>query len=221
MSISLILSLFALAGVGLAGWVVFWEYPKSAVATARNTLFSLRDELFHLGQLGVVPFDSPAYQHNRKMINGMIRYAHDVSGLQLLLVMLVRSDNSKQYTRQVRNESDRAMSALSKRGRVETDRIMRHATDAIAQLVITRSVVLSIVFAAVMALFALAELLHRTSGRIRNHLSTSGAPEEDRSAVEHVIEEILDRPPLQRVRPIIRAQATRYSPFAENGLCPA
>jgi hypothetical protein len=75
--------------LGLIALWAFWYYlwRPQRVDAFRQKLFALRTELFDLGANQVVPFDDDAYTQLRLMINGMIRFAHQVSFPTLLVVM--------------------------------------------------------------------------------------------------------------------------------------
>jgi len=220
MSLGLVLIFSGLLGFWLAAWVVFREYPESAVATARNTLFALRDQLFELGRSGVISFESTAYISSRRLINGMIRYAHEVSAFQLLCLVLFENRASREYSKQVRRNKELALSAISEEGRKQTELILRRATDAVIQLVVTRSVVLSCLLFFLLIAFKSLHAAKQAGGKLRSSLATS-MQKPERSDVENAIEEMLDHRPMRRLRPIISAEASRYSPEIRAGLCAA
>jgi hypothetical protein len=81
--------------LGLIGLWAFWYYlwKPQRVDAFRQELFGLRSELFDLGANQVVPFDHAAYAQLRLMINGTIRYAHQVS-FPTLLVVIAQSEHA-------------------------------------------------------------------------------------------------------------------------------
>lgn len=59
--------------------IVFALWPNQRVDLFRQQMFALRDELFDYAMNGHIAFDSPAYQLLRNLMNGIIRYAHNLS----------------------------------------------------------------------------------------------------------------------------------------------
>jgi hypothetical protein len=78
--------------LGLIALWVFWYYlwKPQRVDAFRQELFDLRTELFDLAASRVVSFDHPAYTELRLMINGVIRFAHQIS-LPPMVVAMVQS----------------------------------------------------------------------------------------------------------------------------------
>ena len=54
----------------------------------RQELFVLRDELFDYAASGKIAFDDPAYRLLRQMMNGMIRYGHQISFFRFLMTAI-------------------------------------------------------------------------------------------------------------------------------------
>lgn len=67
-------------------WLFDIQYRQYRIDLLRSQLFRLRDDLFDAADRGVIAFDDPAYTMTRQMMNGMIRFAHEV-GLWRALVM--------------------------------------------------------------------------------------------------------------------------------------
>ena len=63
--------------LGIYG-VVFWLYRDYRVDTFRQSMFSLRDKLFDFAIDGGIGFDHPAYMELRELINGYIRFGHQI-----------------------------------------------------------------------------------------------------------------------------------------------
>lgn len=67
------------------GWVLlFWLYPSYNTDRFRQSMFALRDRLFDEARGGTISFEHPAYRLLRMTINGFMRYAHRMSGLNFL-----------------------------------------------------------------------------------------------------------------------------------------
>jgi len=80
--------------LGLAGLWVLWYYllKPQRVDAFREDLFTLRDSLFDLAADGVVPFNHPAYAQLRLLINGMIRFAHRLTGSMMIVAAIQSRD---------------------------------------------------------------------------------------------------------------------------------
>lgn len=68
--------------------VIFWLWPSQRVDLFRQEMFSLRDELFDFAAAGNIPFDEPAYVLLRQLMNGFIRYAHNLTPYRTLMSFL-------------------------------------------------------------------------------------------------------------------------------------
>jgi hypothetical protein len=211
MSFSLLVITAAVAGIAISAWVLFYEYPRSAIERTRNELFSLRDELFDLGQKGEIPFDSDAYTILRGLLNGMIRYAHDISGTQLIATQLIRSKSATQYSEQIKSRWKKAQSALPAKSRSEAGRIMSRATDAMFGLIVGRSVLLSTLLSVIIIALIAIHALKSATKRLHNTLITTESVNRQ-SQYKQAFGEILNQAPIRKVRPIIRAEASRYTP---------
>ena len=78
-------------------WLYFFEYRPLVVAQTRQRLFRVRDELFQKAATGIVAFDSEAYRIIRRMLNGSIRFTHELTLLHaVLLLMRSRSKDVRQ-----------------------------------------------------------------------------------------------------------------------------
>jgi hypothetical protein len=65
----------------------------------RQTLFSLRDELFDFAANGGIAFDAPAYLVSRSSINSLIRFAHRITASRFVLLLVGK--RLKWYTAEV------------------------------------------------------------------------------------------------------------------------
>lgn len=70
--------------LGIYG-IVFWLYRDYRIDSFRQSMFSIRDELFDFAANGNIDFDHPAYTQLRELINGYIRFGHRVRILPLFL----------------------------------------------------------------------------------------------------------------------------------------
>jgi hypothetical protein len=84
--------IFSLVSLALL-WVLFWLYKDHSVATFRQRVFSLRDEMFDMAMAGKIPFNHKGYGRLRVTMNGSIRYAEEISLVRVLLFALLNRKN--------------------------------------------------------------------------------------------------------------------------------
>jgi hypothetical protein len=60
-------------------FVLFKFWSEARLDAFRQKMFALRDEVFDFAANGEIAFDSPAYRLLRQSMNGMIRYAHQLT----------------------------------------------------------------------------------------------------------------------------------------------
>jgi hypothetical protein len=77
-----LLTLVVLAIVILSLW------PEQRVDLFRQQVFALRDELFDFAADGKISFSDPAYILLRQLMNGFIRYAHNLTPFRTLMSFL-------------------------------------------------------------------------------------------------------------------------------------
>src|SRR5882724_7439343 len=67
---------------------VFWLWPDQRMDLFRQQMFAIRDELFDFAAEGNVRFDEPAYILLRQLMNGFIRYAHNLTPYRTLMAFV-------------------------------------------------------------------------------------------------------------------------------------
>lgn len=67
---------------------LFWEYRSYRIDQLRQDLFRVRDELFRAAERGEIAFDAPAYGITRATLNGMIRYAHELTLVRAVIAVV-------------------------------------------------------------------------------------------------------------------------------------
>jgi hypothetical protein len=77
-----VLTLIVLAFVVLELW------PEQRIDLFRQQMFALRDELFDFAADGKIAFNDPAYVLLRQLMNGFIRYAHNLTPFRTLMSFL-------------------------------------------------------------------------------------------------------------------------------------
>lgn len=59
-------------------------WPSHRVDEFRQSLFVVRDELFDFAASGAISFNDPAYRLQRQLMNGFIRYGHQLTLFRLV-----------------------------------------------------------------------------------------------------------------------------------------
>ena len=70
--------------------LLFKLWPTQRVDIFRQEMFQLRDELFDFAMQGEVGFDDPAYTLLRQLMNGFIRYAHNLTPFRVFFSFFLR-----------------------------------------------------------------------------------------------------------------------------------
>lgn len=94
-------------------WLYFFCYKQYRADKTRQELFAIRDDLFMAAEAGELDFNSPAYGRTRMLLNGMIRYTHRMSLIQMVSILYARTTregvaNSEKYIK----EYEKAISEL-------------------------------------------------------------------------------------------------------------
>ena len=71
-------------------WLFAFEYRRYRINLLRQRLFAVRDQLFQEAAAGKISFDSKAYGMTRTTLNGMIRFAHELSIIRLIVMRVVQ-----------------------------------------------------------------------------------------------------------------------------------
>src|SRR5882762_3750422 len=69
-------------------FVMFRLWPEQRIDLFRQQMFALRDELFDFAADENVSFEHPAYKLLRELMNGFIRYAHNLTPYRTLMSFL-------------------------------------------------------------------------------------------------------------------------------------
>src|SRR6266852_4021697 len=73
-------------------------WPSYRLDSFRQKMFALRDELFDYAADGHIGFNEPAYRLLRQLMNGFIRYAHQLTFYRLCLAFLMWHFTEKDRT---------------------------------------------------------------------------------------------------------------------------
>jgi len=69
-------------------FVLYSLWPRQRVDLFRQQMFTLRDELFDFALEGNIDLNDPAYIQLRELMNGFIRYAHNLTAYRTLMSFL-------------------------------------------------------------------------------------------------------------------------------------
>ncbi|MBO9883717.1 hypothetical protein [Xanthomonas sp. D-109] len=206
--ITLITAVFAIALISAIWHVVFNVYPHSAIALARYNLFELRDELFALGAEGKLDFKSPGYKACRQMINGFIRYAHDMSLMQMLTTQLVAKVRKQKVSTK---EWDAAFDRLDPEARKLVDGVMRQAMVHMVRLLITKSVILSSIFALAICSEFVFKWICKAWSVAASSLRRGDEQNIGVRASDIVIREMMANPGSDKLKAVMKTEAKRYT----------
>lgn len=74
--------------IALLGVLLLKFWSDARLDAFRQEMFIVRDELFDYAASGKIEFDSPAYRLLRQMMNGYIRYGHQLTFFRIALTMI-------------------------------------------------------------------------------------------------------------------------------------
>lgn len=95
----LTVAVFSLLGLWLLWFYGYQEYLSSRF---RFRLFRVRSELFSMAASGLVRFDDPAYCGLRFRLNALLRFAHRISFLSLIVALISGPPSPKAESYQAR-----------------------------------------------------------------------------------------------------------------------
>ena len=107
------LAFSAFMTVGLAYWLAFVLFPQFYVDRTRQSLFCLRDRMFIDAAKGLVPMDSNSYKMTRVLINGSIRFTHDLCITRLVVSRIRSAKNPQEHIRQFRKDYENSLEQLT------------------------------------------------------------------------------------------------------------
>lgn len=100
-------------------WLWFVGYRDYLVDRTLQDLLRIRDGLFDRARAGEIGFDAEAYRITRATLNGMIRYAHELSAGRLLLVLPARRSAVKNgYAHEFATHLEQAKASLTQTQKV-------------------------------------------------------------------------------------------------------
>ena len=143
----LITVFYSSAGLGLLLWIMMVESPKFQLEKTREELYSLRQQLFYIGQKHQI-FDLRAYTMNRYMINGMIRYIDKFGFIQFVAIITIEDViNEQKNVKAYKEALDHSYKDLSHDIAKEIDDIRDQVNNSIiSYMVKTSPIALPLIF---------------------------------------------------------------------------
>jgi len=96
----------------LIWWLFAFVYKDYMVDCTRQRLFTIRDELFDYAANHEISFNDDAYVTTRAMLNGVIRFTHNISLTRFLIMNLVVGKD-KAYSENFSREFSLAIKKLN------------------------------------------------------------------------------------------------------------
>jgi hypothetical protein len=151
-----------LALIAILMWLFDSLYCQLRVDLYRSELFRVRDDLFEAAERGEISFDSPAYRMTRQMLNGMIRFANEMSLCRMVLILITRKYwLNPNYDRAFSISYGRAVNELSLVGQSAVNTAMRQAHMLVAIHVLHTSIFTFPLVIAVKTVTAAGGQVHR------------------------------------------------------------
>lgn len=116
-----------LVSIGLLWYLYFFAYKDYVVDCTRQELFALRDELFDYANSGNVSFDDEAYKTTRRMINGILRFTHDITLSNWVMIAFFSNEESRNYQKQFSDNFNRNIKKMSKEQQDMIEGTLYHA----------------------------------------------------------------------------------------------
>ena len=127
--------------------LIFWVIRSMRVDSLRQKLFALRDEMFDFAFAGNISFNDPAYKLLRDQMNGLIRYAHQLTLFRLLISVCIRTTLGEESSLKWNNAWKDALTNLHD-DKLRTEMLLFHDRamhNALKHLVLGSPLLLSII----------------------------------------------------------------------------
>lgn len=152
---------FAAAVLGV-WWLFFVEYRSYILAKARQDLFATRDALFAAAERGDLAFNSTAYIMTRDLLNGGIRFAHRLTVIRVIGMLVAHTMVRGPKTRsRFSKEYAEARQELSEVGRKAVDAAHVRMHVVLIRYLVTRSLFLLTINILTMLLVGARETIKR------------------------------------------------------------
>lgn len=176
---------------------------------SRNTLFELRSRLFELARERGVPFNAKPYVILRSMLNGMIRFTHDLSVLRVAFSWLFADKRQERIGASFRKQFADEVAQLGPEVAREFKKIEDEAHECMTVFLMNRSVVLYTILLFIESFFALKRAVARVAKALSTPRVKRGVritrPAQDRNAAVERFPFLVMRP----TRSMARSRAGR------------
>lgn len=165
----------------IIGTTVFWlvyhtQYRECRILYLRERLFEIRDSLFQDAKNGKLSFDDEAYGLIRLTLNGMIRFAHELSFGEVLLAVVYVDIKRKDAVAGYKQQWETAYEKLSDEGKEIVDEARMTMHIYMMMHIVKSSVILHslglVVYWSVVLAEKIVTFVHKTDGRIRENLQS-------------------------------------------------
>lgn len=136
-------------------FLYFFLYKNYMIDYTRQQLFKIRDDLFDYAANQEINFDDEAYLTTRIMLNGVIRFTHNISLTRWLIMLTVTGKENRAYEKQFFESFSSSLNKLNNEQQkiIKTSIVMMHYV--IINHLLNTSPLLFIVFKPVLFLIRL------------------------------------------------------------------
>jgi hypothetical protein len=100
--------------VFLVLWIMFFTLHRNFhIARTRQRLFGIRASLFNAALEGKIGFDEPAYRQVRQVLNGIIRFTHNLSFFRMLAIVIFNQYVHKDLLGHFNSQLEKALDKLT------------------------------------------------------------------------------------------------------------
>ncbi len=114
MMLELHIKTIIISTVFLVLWIMFFTLHRSFhIARTRQRLFGTRASLFNAALEGKIGFDEPAYRQVRQVLNGIIRFTHNLSFFRMLAIVIFNQYVHKDLLGHFNSQLEKALDKLT------------------------------------------------------------------------------------------------------------
>lgn len=117
------------------GLLLFKLWRDYQIDRSRQLFFEIRDELFASFNRNDLPFDNEAYYLTRTILNGLIRYSHEISFTKFVIASGAESASIQEFQKQF----SKALEASTPKAREIVKRAIRRTHETMLMNIIARS----------------------------------------------------------------------------------
>lgn len=152
-------------------YTFFWLFRRYTIDDFRERIFAVRAELFDLADSGQIPFNHPAYQLLRRTMNGYIRFAHQVSLFNAILIPSALSDDEDRTS--FVEAWDEKTEGLDSDIKKQLNRLLGRMGEVVLVHMIKRSPILSFILGILILVLAIPLVIAKGYDALKNRLMAS------------------------------------------------